>query len=141
MRRSLVLVTLGVLALVMATLPAGATPKPPDKHPVAIGTDGAVSSVDPLATEAGLAILERGGNAIDAAVATAAVLGVTRPALSRVLNEKAALSPEMALRIEKAFGPKADHLMRIQLAYDMARARENAGQLRVSTEYAQRKPS
>ncbi len=71
---------------------------------------------------------------------SAAVLGVTRPALSRVLNEKAALSPEMALRIEKAFGPKADHLMRIQLAYDMARARENAGQLQVSTEYAGREP-
>lgn len=70
----------------------------------------------------------------------AAVLGVTRPALSRLLNEKAALSTEMALRIEKAFGPKADHLMRIQLAYDMARAREKAGQLHVSTEYAQRQP-
>ena len=65
----------------------------------------------------------------------ASVLGITRPALSRMLNEKAALSPEMALRIEKAFGPKADHLMRIQLAYDMARAREKAGQLQVSTEY------
>ena len=71
---------------------------------------------------------------------SAAVLGVTRPALSRVLNEKAALSPEMALRIEKAFGPKADHLMRIQLAYDMARARQKSGQLQVSTEYAQREP-
>jgi antitoxin HigA-1 len=70
----------------------------------------------------------------------ASVLGVTRPALSRLLNEKAALSPEMALRIEKAFGPKADHLMRIQLAYDMARARKKAGQLQVSTEYAQRQP-
>ena len=71
---------------------------------------------------------------------SAAVLGVTRPALSRVLNEKAALSPAMALRIEKAFGPKADHLMRIQLAYDMARARRKSDQLQVSTEYAQRKP-
>ena len=71
---------------------------------------------------------------------SAAVLGVTRPALSRVLNQKAALSPAMALRIEKAFGPKADHLMRIQLAYDMARARRNSDQLQVSTEYAQRKP-
>ncbi len=69
---------------------------------------------------------------------TAAVLGVTRPALSRVLNQKAALSPEMALRIEKAFGPKADHLMRIQLSYDMARARAQADKLQVSTEYAQR---
>ncbi len=70
----------------------------------------------------------------------ASVLSVTRPALSRLLNEKAALSPEMALRIEKAFGPRADHLMRIQLAYDMARAREKAGQLQVSTEYAHGKP-
>ncbi len=72
---------------------------------------------------------------------SATVLGVTRPALSRLLNEKAALSPEMALRIEKAFGPKADHLMRIQLAYDMARARQKSGQLQVSTEYAQREPT
>jgi addiction module HigA family antidote len=71
---------------------------------------------------------------------SAAVLGVTRPALSRVLNGKAALSPEMALRIEKAFGPKADHLMRIQLAYDMARARRKSDQLQVSTAYAQSKP-
>ncbi len=72
---------------------------------------------------------------------SAAVLGVTRPALSRLLNEKAALSPEMALRIEKAFGPRADHLMRIQLSYDMARARQKCGQLQISTEYAQREPS
>ena len=81
-------------------------------------------------------------NPLDLDVTKAAVvLGVTRPALSRLLNERAALSPEMALRIEKAFGPRADHLMRIQLAYDMARAREKAGQLRVSTEYARREPA
>ncbi len=81
-------------------------------------------------------------NPLDLDVTKAAsVLGDTRPALSRVLNEKAALSPEMALRIEQAFGPKADHLMRIQLAYDMARAREKAGQLQVSTEYARREPA
>ncbi len=80
-------------------------------------------------------------NPLDLDVTKAAsVLGVTRPALSRLLNERASLSPEMALRIEKAFGPKADHLMRIQLAYDMARAREKAGQLEVSTEYAERGP-
>ena len=61
----------------------------------------------------------------------AEVLGVTRPALSRLLNEKAALSPEMAIRIEKAFGPKADHLMRIQLSHDMARVRRRAADIAV----------
>ncbi len=61
----------------------------------------------------------------------AEVLGVTRPALSRLLNEKAALSPEMAIRIEKAFGPNADHLMRVQLAHDMARVRRSTKRLPV----------
>ena len=56
----------------------------------------------------------------------ARVLGVTRPALSALLNERAALSSEMALRIEKAFGPDMDHLLRMQLAYDVAKTREHA---------------
>ncbi len=50
-------------------------------------------------------------------------LGVTRPALSALLNERAALSPEMALRIEKVFGVSMDTLMRMQTSYDIARAR------------------
>jgi antitoxin HigA-1 len=53
----------------------------------------------------------------------AAALGVTRQALSLLLNEHTDLSSEMALRIEKAFGPKMDHLMRMQLAYDIAKQR------------------
>ena len=61
----------------------------------------------------------------------AKAIGVTRPALSNVLNGRASLTPEMALRIEKAFGPKMDHLMRMQLACDLARARGRADELRV----------
>mgnify|MGYP001471547607 CR=1 FL=1 len=53
----------------------------------------------------------------------AKALGVTRPALSNLLNGKASLSPDMAIRMEKAFGPSMEHLMRMQLAYDVARAR------------------
>jgi antitoxin HigA-1 len=55
--------------------------------------------------------------------AAAEALGVTRQALSAFLNERSDLSPEMALRIEVAFGPKADVMMAIQTDYAMARAR------------------
>ncbi len=62
----------------------------------------------------------------------ARVLKVARSTLSKLLNEKAALSPEMAIRIEKAFGPKADQLMQMQTNYDLARARLNADSIDVS---------
>src|ERR1700722_8287479 len=51
------------------------------------------------------------------------VLGVGRQALSSLLNEEAALTSEMGLRLEKAFGPKMEHLMRMQLAFYLAQAR------------------
>ena len=52
----------------------------------------------------------------------ARALGVTRAALSAVLNEHARLSPELASRIEKAFGVSMDTLMRMQNSYDIASA-------------------
>ncbi len=61
----------------------------------------------------------------------ARALGVTRPALSALLNGRAALSPEMALRIEKAFGPKMDTLLRMQTAYEIAEARDREAEIKV----------
>ena len=63
--------------------------------------------------------------------AAAQALGVTRPALSGLLNERVSLSPEMALRIEKAFGVLMDTLLRMQNAYDIAQARGRAGEIKV----------
>ena len=54
-----------------------------------------------------------------------------RATLSDLLHGKAALTPEMALRIEKAFGPDMDHLLRMQLAYDVAKTRERARDLSI----------
>ncbi len=61
----------------------------------------------------------------------AEVLGVTRPALSALLNERAHLSPEMALRIEKAFGVSMETLMRMQNSYDIAQVRKREAEIKV----------
>ncbi len=63
--------------------------------------------------------------------AAAKALHVSRPALSSLLNGKAALSGDMALRIEKAFGVKMDTLMRMQSSYDIAQTRQRAKQINV----------
>ena len=64
--------------------------------------------------------------------AAAQALGVTRATLSTLLNERASLSPEMALRIEKAFGVSMDTLMRMQNSYDIAQTRARAGEIKVA---------
>jgi addiction module HigA family antidote len=73
-------------------------------------------------------IIEAAGLTVTAA---AIALRVSRPTLSSLLNGKADLSGDMALRIEKAFGVKMDTLMRMQSSYDIAQTRKRENQIRV----------
>jgi addiction module HigA family antidote len=61
----------------------------------------------------------------------AKALNVTRPSLSKLLNSKAELSVEMALRIEKVFGVSMDTLMRMQTSYNIAEMRKHEKKVRV----------
>jgi addiction module HigA family antidote len=73
-------------------------------------------------------IIEPAGLTVTAA---AEALDVSRPALSSLLNSKAGLSGDMALRIEKAFGVRMETLMRMQSAYDIAKTRRREKEIRV----------
>lgn len=73
-----VVVTL-LVALFASAGPVLAAPPEPAKQAVAIGTGGSAASVDALGTQAAIRVLDHGGNAVDAAVAAAAVLGVVEP--------------------------------------------------------------
>ena len=62
----------------------------------------------------------------------AEILGVRRATLSDLLNTKAALSPEMALRLEKAFQLNMDMLLRMQAWYDATEMREQEGKIKIA---------
>jgi len=61
----------------------------------------------------------------------AKVLGVTRHTLSRVINGQSGISPDMAIRLEKAGWSNADHWLRLQTAYELAQARMRQDQIQV----------
>ena len=63
--------------------------------------------------------------------AAAKALGVSRQALNNVVNERAGISPEMAIRIAKAFGSTAQTWLRMQSTYDLARALKSESKIRV----------
>jgi len=61
----------------------------------------------------------------------AKVLGVRRQTLNNVVNGKAGISPELALRLTKAFGSTAETWLQMQLAYDLAQARKHESKIKV----------
>jgi len=58
-------------------------------------------------------------------------LGVTRQTLSRVINAKSAVSPEMAIRVSKAFGSTPEHWLRMQMAYDMSQMQDQVDNIHI----------
>ena len=60
------------------------------------------------------------------------ILGVRRATLSELVNERAALSPEMALRLEKAFHLKMEMLLQMQAWHDSTEMRKQAGKIKIS---------
>jgi len=61
----------------------------------------------------------------------ATALGVTRTTLSRILNGKASVSPEMAVRLSKAFGSTTGFWLRLQLNFDLTQVEKKASHIRV----------
>jgi len=59
------------------------------------------------------------------------ILGVTRQALNNLVNGKSGISPEMAIRLDKAFGGGAETWLRLQMAYDLAQTRQSEDEIKV----------
>lgn len=64
--------------------------------------------------------------------AAAGVLGVSRKQLSDIVNARAGISPEMAIRLDKAFGGGAETWYRLQASYDLAQAMKRANRIKVT---------
>jgi len=88
----------------------------PMKNPPHPGLSVRADCIEPL----GLTITE-----------AAKALGVSRQALNNLIHGQAALSPEMAIRLDKAFGGGADTWLRLQAAYDLAQAEKEADKIKV----------
>ncbi len=70
--------------------------------------------------------------ALDLTITEAAeILGVTRQTLNNLVNGKSGISADMAIRLDKAFGGGAETWLRLQMAYDLARARQHEGDINV----------
>src|ERR1700722_13323777 len=65
------------------------------------------------------------------------ILGVSRQALNNVITGISAISPEMAIRLTKAFGSTEETWLRMQLAYDLAEARKHAGKTKVHRQHVE----
>lgn len=89
----------------------------PMKNPVHPGVVVKDTCLEPL----GLSVTE-----------AAKILGVNRTTLSRLINKKIGISPEMAIRLEKAFGSTAEAWLRMQLAYDIAQVRKKEDSIHVN---------
>ncbi|HKN70159.1 MAG TPA: HigA family addiction module antitoxin [Terriglobales bacterium] len=63
------------------------------------------------------------------------VLGVTRQTLNNVIHGKSGISPQMAIRLSKAFGSTPEAWLRMQLAYDLAQARKGEGKIKVRRQH------
>ncbi len=88
----------------------------PMKNPPHPGLSVRVDCLEPL----GLSVTE-----------AAKVLGVSRAALSRLINGKSGVSPEMAIRLSKAFGSTPESWIRMQAAYDLAQAQARESQINI----------
>ena len=65
----------------------------------------------------------------------AKVLGVTRQTLTKVINGRSGISPEMAIRLTKAFGSSPETWLHMQVAYDLAAARKGEGEIKVRRQH------